>query len=47
MSKCPHCHYELPKPTMEEVMAELKAIPGLMEALGREAGKKYIEQINA
>lgn len=42
MSKCPNCNHELPKPTMEEVMAELKSIPGLMETLGKEAAKQYI-----
>ncbi len=42
MSKCPHCKNELPKPTIEEVMVELKSIPGLMEALGKEAARKYI-----
>lgn len=47
MSKCPYCQHELPEFTMEEVMAILKSIPGLMSQIGEEAARQYIKDKEA
>ena len=46
MSKCPHCHKELPPMTKEDadlILLELEKIPEFMSRLGKMAAKQYIK----